>query len=134
MPCPCHAHAIPLPCCAVNSHVPCRDPATLRQCCVLRESARGSRKYLNCYSNSLTYHLFCHVLLPLFTVVGIDRCEEVWYASDNNLRGTPRGSWKKPNAGWYPTDRLSTTVLCHGLEKNGMDKAWQVLIRHGRTM
>jgi len=26
------------------------------------------------------------------------RCEEDWYASDN-LRGTPRGSRKKPNAG-----------------------------------
>jgi len=50
------------------------------------------------------------VLLPLCTVVstehlvwvvGIDRCEEDWYASDNNknLRGTPRGSRKKPNGG-----------------------------------
>jgi len=28
----------------------------------------------------------------------MDRCEEDWYASDNNLRGTPRGSRKKPNA------------------------------------
>jgi len=28
----------------------------------------------------------------------MDRCEEVWYASDDNLRGTPRGSWKKPKA------------------------------------
>jgi len=71
----------------------------LRQCRVLRESPRGSRKYPNCYSNSLTDRLFCSVLLPLFTVVGMDRCEEDWYASDNNLRGTPRGSRKKPNAG-----------------------------------
>ena len=37
---------------------------------------------------------FCSVLLPLFTVVGMDHCEEDWYASDNNLRGTPRGSQK----------------------------------------
>jgi len=29
----------------------------------------------------------------------MDRCEEDWYASVNNLRGTPRGSRKKPNAG-----------------------------------
>jgi len=29
----------------------------------------------------------------------MDRCEDAWYASDNNLRGTPRGSRKKPNAG-----------------------------------
>jgi len=35
------------------------------------------------------------MLLPLFTVIGMDRCKEDWYASDNNLRGTPRGSRKK---------------------------------------
>jgi hypothetical protein len=29
----------------------------------------------------------------------MDRCEDDWYASDNNLRGTPHGSRKKPNAG-----------------------------------
>ena len=31
--------------------------------------------------------------------VGVDRCERDWYASGNNLRGTLRGSRKKPNAG-----------------------------------
>ena len=70
----------------------------LRQCRVLLESPHGSRKYPNCYSNSLTVRLFCSVLLPLFTVVGMDRSEG-WYASDNNLRGIPRGSRKKPNVG-----------------------------------
>jgi len=99
MPCPCRAHAVPLPCRAVNSHMPCRAPAMLQQCRVLRESPRGSRKYPNCLSNSLTDRFFCSVLLPLFTVVGIYRCEEDWYASDNNFRGTPRGSRKKPKAG-----------------------------------
>ena len=59
----------------------------------------------------------------------MDRCDEVRYASDNNLRGTPRGSRKKPNAGRYPTGRLSTAVLCRGLEKNGMVRAW-----HARGM
>ena len=54
------------------------------------------------------------MLLPLFTVVGMDRCEEDWYASGNNLRGTPRGSRKKPNAG---------AVLCRGLENNGIGRA-----------
>jgi hypothetical protein len=93
----CHAHAVPLPCLAVNSHMPCRAPVLLRQCHVLRESPCGSRKYSNCQSNSLTDRLFCSVLLPLFTVVGMDRCEEKWYASDNNLRGTPCGSRKYPN-------------------------------------
>jgi hypothetical protein len=53
----------------------------------------------------------------------MDRCEEDWYASDNNLRGTPRGSRKKP------TGRLSTAVLCRGLDKNGMVRAG-----HGRGM
>jgi hypothetical protein len=100
----CRAHATPMqfphrspaiPC--VKSHMPCRAPALLRQCRVLRESPHGSRKYPNCLSNSLTDRLFCSVLLPLFTVAGMDRCED-WYASDNNLRETPRGSRKKPNA------------------------------------
>ena len=39
MPCPCRAHAVPLP---------CHAPALLRQCRVLRESPRGSRKYPTC--------------------------------------------------------------------------------------
>jgi len=29
----------------------------------------------------------------------MDRCEEDGYASDNNLRGTPRDSRTKPNTG-----------------------------------
>jgi len=29
----------------------------------------------------------------------MDHCEEDTYASDNNLRGTPRGSRKKQNTG-----------------------------------
>jgi hypothetical protein len=57
----------------------------------------------------------------------MDRCEENWYASDNNLRGTPRGNRKKPNAGRQPTCRLSRAVRCRGLERNGMVRAW-----HGR--
>jgi hypothetical protein len=73
------------------------------------------------------------VLLPLFTVVGIDRCEEDWYASDNNLRGTPRGSRKKPNAGRWPTVRVSTVVLCRGLEKKGMVRAWHGMASVNQT-
>jgi hypothetical protein len=109
-----HAAAVPfpylfpaMPCC-VNSHIPCR---------ALRESPRGSRKYPNCLSYSLTD----------------------WYASYNNLRGTPRGSRKKPKAGRSPTYRLWTAdanlhmpchahaALCRGLEKS-------LLERHGRDM
>ena len=53
----------------------------------------------NIRTASPTNRPFCSVLLPLFTVVGMDRCEEDWYASDNDLRGTPRVSRKKLNAG-----------------------------------
>jgi hypothetical protein len=69
----------------VISHTPCRSPAILRQRRVLNENPRGSRKYPNCYSYSLTD----------------------WYASDN-LRGSPRGSRRKPKAGRSPTCRLWT--------------------------
>jgi hypothetical protein len=112
---PCRAYAVPMPC-RVNPCMPCRAPAILRQCRVLRESPRGSRKYPNCWSYSLT-----------------DR-----YASDN-LRGAPRGSRKKPNAGRSLTRRLWTAdtnsrmschvhaALCRDLEKS-------LLQRHGRGM
>jgi hypothetical protein len=99
-----------------NSHMPCRAPAILRQCRVLRECPRGSRKYPNCQSYSLTD----------------------WYASDN-LRGTPRGSRKKPKTSRSPTSRLwmadanshmpchAQAALCRGLEKSLSE-------RHGRGM
>jgi hypothetical protein len=44
MPSPCRSPAMPY---RVNSHMPCHAPAILRQCRVLRESPRGSRKYPN---------------------------------------------------------------------------------------
>jgi hypothetical protein len=64
------------------------------------------------------------------------------------LRGTPRRSRKKPNAGWSPTCRLWTAdanshipcrshaALCRGLEKSlsewhGRGMAWKL---HGRGM
>jgi len=59
----------------------------------------------------------------------MDRYEEDWYASDNNLRGITCGSRKKPKVGWQPTGRLLTAVLCRCLENNGMVRAW-----HGRSM
>jgi hypothetical protein len=46
---PMSANAMPMPCRA-NSHTPCRSPAILRQCRVLSESPRGSRKYPKCRS------------------------------------------------------------------------------------
>jgi len=39
------AHTAPMP--FVNSQIPCRAPALLRQSHVLRESLHGSRKYPN---------------------------------------------------------------------------------------
>jgi len=56
------------------------------------------KKYPNFWFISLTDLLFCSVLLPHFTVVDMDRCEEHWYSYDDNLRGTPRGSRKKPKS------------------------------------
>jgi hypothetical protein len=96
--------------CRVNSHIPYRAPAILRQYRVLRESPRGIRNYPNCQSYSLTH----------------------WCASGNNLRGNPRGSRQKPNAGKSPACRLwwaddnshmpcpccAHAALCRGLEKS----------------
>jgi hypothetical protein len=126
-------HAAPMPC-RVNSHMPCRAPAILRQCRVLRESQRCSR-------NIRTAIL------------------KVWYASDN-LRGTPRGSRKKPNAGRSPTCRLwpadaNSHMSCHAMPMpmqccavpwpwkfafrtawswHGTGAAWHVWIKHGLTV
>jgi hypothetical protein len=92
MPFPCHA--VPLIHTCHAAPLPCSDSAV--SFVKVRVVAGNIRTAI---PNSLTYRLFCGVLLPLFTVVGMDRYEEDWYASDNNLRGTPRGSRKKPNAG-----------------------------------
>jgi hypothetical protein len=126
MPRPCRSPAMP---CRVNSHMPCRAPAILRQCRVLRESPRGSRKYSNCSSYSLTN----------------------WYASDNKLRGTPLGSRKKPNASRPPDADSGRTmlfthampipcrshaVLCRGLEKSLSERHGHSIARarHGHGM
>jgi hypothetical protein len=55
----------------------------------------------------------------------VDRCEEDWYASDNNLRRTPRGSREKPNAG------RCRAVPWPREERHGQSMAWA---RHGRGM
>jgi hypothetical protein len=113
MPCPCHA-----------APLLCSDSAvSFVKVRVVGENIRTASPTV-----SQIVFFFCSVLLPLFTVAGMDRCEN-WYASDINLRGTPRGSRKTPNAGRYPTGRLSTAVLCRGLAKDGMFRAW-----HGRGM
>jgi hypothetical protein len=88
----CRAHAVPLPCCALI-HI---CPAAPLPC---SDSAVSFEKVRMVAGNIRTASLFCSVPLPLFTVVGMDRCEGEWYASDNKLHGTPHGSRKKPNAG-----------------------------------
>jgi hypothetical protein len=114
MPCPCHTvplihtcHAAPLPC---------------------SDSALSFVKVLvvagNIRTAGPTDRLFCSVLLPFVTVIGMNCFEEDWYASDN-LRGTPHSSRKKPNGGRYPTGRLPAAVLCRSLDKNGMVRAWR---------
>jgi hypothetical protein len=119
MPRPCRSHAMP---CSLNSHMLFRAHAILRQCRVLRESPRGSRKYPNWSSYSLTS----------------------WYASDNKLRGTPRGSRKKPKAGRPPTCRLWTAdanshMPCHAMPRCAVAlrsriQNSMVVVWHGRGM
>jgi hypothetical protein len=74
MPFPCRPPAMPF----VNSHIPCRAPALLRPCRVLRECSHGSRKYPNCQSRSLTERLFCSVLLLLYSSSMINA---IWFHS-----------------------------------------------------
>jgi hypothetical protein len=83
----CRAHAVPLIHTCHAAPLPCSD------------SAVSFVKVRVVAGNILTASPTVSVLLPLFTVVGMDRCEEDWYASDNTLRGTPRDSRMKPNAG-----------------------------------
>jgi hypothetical protein len=84
---PCRAHAVPLPCRAALIHTCHAAPLPFSDSAVSFVKVRvvaGNNP--NCQSYSLTD----------------------WYASDNNLRGTPRGSRKKPNAGRSPICRLWT--------------------------
>jgi hypothetical protein len=112
----CRAHAVPLPCRSLihtchAAPLPCSDRVV--SFVKVRVVAGNIRTAFNRSS-------FCSVLLPLFTVVGMDRCEEDWYASDNNLRGTPRGSRKKPNAG------CAVTLIRTAWSEQGIGAAWQV--------
>jgi hypothetical protein len=92
-------------------------------------------------SNAL-YHSFPRSWQTLFCFT-LATCIWEGYATDNSVRGNPRGSRKKTNAGKFPTGGLLTAVLCRDLEKNGMvgawhgrgmGMAWQVWIRQGRTV
>jgi hypothetical protein len=93
------AHAVPLPCRALihtchAAPLPCSESAvSFVKVRVVAGNIRTASPAV------LQIVFFCSVLLPFFIVVGMDHCEGEWYASDNNLRGTPRGSRKKPKAG-----------------------------------
>ena len=63
------------------------------------------------------------MLLPLFTVVGMDHCEEDWYASDSNLCGTTRGNRKKMQVAHRP--HLEGRAVPRPLEeRHGQSMAW----------
>jgi hypothetical protein len=74
---------------------------------------------------------FCSLLLPLFTVVGMDRCEEDWYASGNNLHGTPHVAGRNRTRAGSPL-AVSRRPCCAVVlrrtawSKQDMDAEWQV--------
>jgi hypothetical protein len=109
---PCRAHAVPLLCHAALIHT--------------------------CHAAPLPFYDSAVSFVKVRVVARNIRITD-WYASDNNLRGTPRGSRKKPNAGRSPTCRLwaadanshmpyrAHAALYRGLEKSPSE-------RHGRGM
>jgi hypothetical protein len=101
-------YAAPMPC-RVNSHMPCRAPAILRQCRVLCEIPRGSRKYPNCQSYSLT------TFVELCVVAGRSRMRA----------GRPRAVSGRPMLLIHTCH--AHAALCCGLEKSLSE-------RHGRGM
>jgi hypothetical protein len=126
---PCHAAPMPLP---YRNHavpLPCRTALTQ-----------------TCHAAPLPFSNSAVSFVKVRVVAGNIRTASPysltdWYASDNKLRGTPRGSRKKPNLGRSPACRLWTAdsnsympcpfrahvALCRGLEKS-------LLERHGRGM
>jgi hypothetical protein len=61
----------------------------------------------------------------------MDRCEEDWYASDNNLRGTPRGSREKP--AWHGRGMASVNqTRPHCVNQMGETHSKPLAARHGR--
>jgi hypothetical protein len=136
MPRPCHAHVVPMPCRSLihtchAAPLPCSDSAV--SFVKVRMVSGNIRTASPAVKQSVFFVVCCYHSFPRHwqTLFGFTLTTCTWdrYASDNNLRGTPRGSRKKPNVGRSPTDRLSTVVLCHGHEKNGMVGAG-----HGRGM
>ena len=131
MPCPCRSHILLLIHTCHVAPLPCSDSAV--SFVKVRMVAGSIRTASPTVSQIVFFVVCCYHSFPRpwQTLFGFTLaiCIWDWYASDNNLRGTPLGSRKKPNLGTEPTGRLSTDVLCRRLEKNGMVGAW-----HGHGM
>jgi hypothetical protein len=109
-------HAVPMPCCVNSQYYAAPLP----------------------FSDSAVFFVEGHVVVG--NIQTANPSSRDWYAS-YKLRGTPRGTRKKPNADRSPTCRLWTadynshmpcpccahTALCRGLEKSLPE-------RHGRGM
>jgi hypothetical protein len=109
---PYRAHAVPLPCRAALTHT--------------------------CHAVPLPFSESAVSIVKVRVVAGNIRTASPivltdWYASDNNLRGTPHDNRKKPNVGTSPTCHTKSTPRCavalRSRFQNGMVVAW-----HGRGM
>ena len=74
---------------------------------------------------------FCSVLLPLFTVVGMDRCEDDWYASITifvELRVVAGKSRTRAGSPQAVSRRPCCAVALRrtAWSEHGMGTAWQV--------
>jgi hypothetical protein len=127
---------MPLPC-RVNSHMPCRAPAILWQCCVLRESPRGRLKYPNCWFTVTTF-------VELRVVAGRNRRRA---GRPHDVSGRPmliltyhavptprcavalRSRFQNGMVmAWHGMCESNTAALC---KSNGKDKSKPVAERHG---
>jgi hypothetical protein len=104
----------------VNLHMPCRALTVSLSFVKVRVVAG------NIWTASpavLQVVFFRIVLLPLFTVVGMDRCEEDWYASDNNLK----------YSAWQPEEAEHGQVAHRpSLDSRAVPWPWEE--RHGQGM
>jgi hypothetical protein len=131
MPCPCRAHAVPPPCRALihTCH------AAPLPCC---DSAVSFVEVRVVAGNTRTASLFCSVLLPLFTVVGMDVRGSGMLLITNfvELRvvagrsrtwaGSPQAVFRRPCC--------AVALKRTAWSEHGMGAAWQVRIRHGRPV
>ena len=102
----CRSRTVPMPCDALintchSAPLPCSDSAvSFVKVRMVAGSIRTASPtvWQVVFFVVCSYHSFPHTWQTVsgFTLA---TCIWDWYASDNNLRGTPRGSRKKPKAG-----------------------------------